>query len=186
MILLKHPPFCRFLSACAAGLGLLLFAALSMQRAEARLGENEEEIAKRYGEPLRETKPMVRASDSAVIYVKDLVEVTVEFKNDIAWLVSYRTTTMTSDREAQFRDANDGVPGGVGDWKDTLKHLGRTYWVTPDKGIYAVRFDTGSSKIFRFMTSECKEAMGAERKEKVRNAKPGDIALEGEEAETGF
>jgi hypothetical protein len=109
------------------------------------------------------------------MYFKDNVEVTVEFKRGKAWLVSYRTNTMTSELELSLRDANDGLANGIVEWKDSLKHLGRTYWLTADKEIYAVRYDTGNSKIFRFCTRECEEAMGIERKQKIKDAKPGAI-----------
>jgi hypothetical protein len=165
------PP--RYFLAFAAGLGILLIIG-GVENAAARLGETKEQIVARYGEPTKEPDPIVTASEGAAVYVKDNVEVTVEFKRGKAWLVSYRASSvhMKTDFEEELRDANDGVEA-VGDWKDPFQHLGRNYWVTSDKAIYGVLYETGVQKVYRFVTSECLEEMRTERKEKVKEAQPG-------------
>ena len=180
--------FSRLFSAVPRLLAIASILVFASASAHARLGETREEIEKRYGKPIREPKPILAASESAALYLKDRVEVTIEFKRGKAWLVSYRTGKLNSDLEAEFRDANDGV-SGVGEWKDTLEHLGRTYWVTEDKQVYGVRFDLGNSKIFRFVTIECMEALEVERKQKVKEAQAiaeSDASEEDEDEDSGF
>ena len=122
--------------------------------AQARLGETKAQLVERYGEPLREVKAELPASDAAALFFKDRVEVRVEFKNEKAWLVAYRTHRLTSELEAQFLDANDGE-SGVADWHEPTEHLGRTYWKTKDGQFSGVRYLAGNTQIFRFCTDAC-------------------------------
>ena len=123
--------------------------------AQARLGETKAQLIERYGEPLREVKSELPASDDAALFFAKQVEVWVEFKNDKAWLVVYRMHRLTSELEAQFRDANDGIEGDVGDWHEPVEHLGRTYWKTTDGKVTGVRYLIGNSQVFRFCNSAC-------------------------------
>jgi hypothetical protein len=152
--------------------------------ASARLGESREQLIERYGEPKSEGKVELPASDSAVLFLVDNVEIHVEFKSNKAWLVSYRTHKLTSEMEAQFRDANDGE-GGVGDWDEPVEHLLRTYWQTSDREVTGVTFLAGNSKFFRFCTSACKLALFDARVENIDNANAGVTPASNADAETG-
>lgn len=195
MIHRQFPPFQnlgRTFFATAMAIIVTLGAA---SQATARIGETKEQLVERYGEPTKEPAPMLAASEGAAVFVKDgNVEVTAEFKRGKVWLISYRSSSvhMKTAVEDELRDANDGLSSGLGDWKDTYKHLGRTYWVTADKSIYAVSFETGVHKVYRFFTVECKDELESERKQRVKEALPGTVTTteepeeKDEEKKTGF
>lgn len=152
--------------------------------AQARLGETREQLVERYGEPLREEKVSLAASDSAELFFKDNVEVLVEFKDERAWLVAYRTHRLTSEMEAQFRDANDGEDG-MADWREPTEHLMRTYWRTSDGSVTGVTYIAGNSKIFRFCTDACLLKLVEARKEMVDNASEVTLAAANEDEPAG-
>ena len=57
------------------------------------------------------------------MFLKDHVEIHVEFKSDKAWMVTYRTHTLKSELEVTLRDANDGEEGNGVDFDSVQKQL---------------------------------------------------------------
>lgn len=146
--------------------------------AVARLGETREQLIERYGEPLREAKPELPASDSAAVFSKDMVDVHVELKDGKAWMVIYSTRKpMTPELQVQFRDANDGVDG-LGEWKEPVEHLGRTYWTTDERDQYGVFYSLGNLHISRFCTAKCLAASIEARRLQIDKAITGDLDTE--------
>ena len=121
---------------------------------------------------MRDEKAILPGSSGAVMFLKDQVEIHVEFKSDKAWMVTYRTHALTSELEASLRDANDGEEG-IGEWSDPVEHLGRNYWRTEDGKVTAVSYIAGSLKIFKFCTDDCVAALVDLRKEQIDSAVAG-------------
>ena len=140
---------------------------------QARLGETREELIERYGEPLRESQAELPQSEGATTFLKDTVEIAVEFKNGKAWMVTYRTHKLSSELEAQLRDANDGDVSGMADWHDPVEHLDRSYWSTLDGKYFGVRYFLGNSQIFRFCNLLCRDALIDARKAAIDSAISG-------------
>ncbi|MCB1099497.1 MAG: hypothetical protein KDN22_28255 [Verrucomicrobiae bacterium] len=164
-------PLLTLLTLCGAFVGCLA------TNAQARLGESQAQLVERYGEPLKDEKAELPASDSAALFFKDNVEIHVEFKNGKAWMVTYRTHALTSELEASFRDANDGEEG-IGEWREPVEHLQRNYWRTEDGKVTAVSYIAGSLKIYKFCTEECVAALVDFRREKVNAMVAGDTGAE--------
>ncbi|MDA0812023.1 MAG: hypothetical protein O3C21_06510 [Verrucomicrobia bacterium] len=140
--------------------------------AQARLGESKAQLVERYGEPVRDETAILPGSSGAVMFLKDNVEVHVEFKGDKAWMVTYRTHALTSELEVSLRDANDGEEE-IGEWSDPVEHLGRNYWRTEDGKVTAVSYIVGSLKVFKFCTEDCVAALVDLRKEQINSAVAG-------------
>jgi hypothetical protein len=143
--------------------------------AHARLGESKAQLVERYGEPVKDEKAILPGSSGAVMFLKDHVEIHVEFRSDKAWMVTYRTHALTSELEASLRDANDGEEG-IGEWNDPVEHLGRNYWRTEDGKVTAVSYIAGSLKIYKFCTDDCVAALVDLRRKQIDSAVAGDPA----------
>ena len=149
----------------------LLALWLSVSVGQSRINESREKCIERYGEPLAEIAPRLKASDPKVdVFKRPGFLIVVEYREGKAWTITYAGREVSRNLEAILaRNAEDG------DWKKQM-FLNSQHWISKKAGLHGVFFRTPGSRLM-LMTDESVKA--------ERNPRQSPIPEAGSEPDGG-
>ena len=104
----------------------MLCLAAATGAAEARLGENREQCAVRYGQPVAEV-PALLGTATGTSYQKGDFRIRIEFLEDKAAFISFARRGLRSEERQTLLDVNAGPLA----WNPSGEFLGRLCWTAP-------------------------------------------------------
>jgi len=160
---------------------ILSFVALwlSVSVGQSRINESREKCIERYGEPLAEIAPSLKASDPTVdVFKRSGLLVVVEFREGKAWLITYAGREVSRNIESILaRNAEDGG------WKKQM-FLNSQHWISKKAGLHGVFFRTPGSRLM-LMTNESVIAERNPRQSPVPEEEPEPEGGEKTEPDSG-
>lgn len=149
--------------------------------AHARLGENPEQCAHRYGNAVAETAALLPGAKSRT-FVKNNVRVRVEFLHDRAIFISFTKRTLKSDERQSLLMLNSGNLR----WSTQAEFLGRRFWVAreagaPEEARQATEYFFGDVGVLEIVGQSWMDLMKARQTTMLAEA----LTSTGEAAETG-
>lgn len=137
--------------------------------AHARLGETTKECEARYGAPVESISSMIPGSDAeAVRYRRNQVEVTVHFKDSIAWHVAYSRPHLndTDTKTLLNENSNDR------EWKPSLgEKIGTIrFWRCTLVDYVAAASEMPGLAMLEIMTKTCADEITTQREARIAEA----------------
>lgn len=137
-----------------AALVFLVLAALASP-APARLGESPEECDARYGDPVGQIGSPVPDGDAeARVYRKNGFDITVAFRDGVAWWVRYAKQDLNQDQRTFLFKAN----GESEEWRGPLEFIERRFWITASRAFHAVEYYYKGNRMLELLTDDCLKA----------------------------